>query len=67
MKAIPKQSAQDVEHFMKKFQWANKLIIATTKKVPTTLEILATIMVMDDNDPTKLVELLREMEKGKNE
>lgn len=57
----------EAENFMKKFQLANKIIIATTRNVPTTLEILATIMVMDDKDPAKLVELLREMEKEKNE
>ena len=55
-------SKQERETFPKKFKWMYEHIMIITHTSPTTLEILAAILVMEKEDPTVLITLMKEME-----
>jgi len=53
---------QERENFPKKFGWMFKNLQKINYGIPPkVLEVLAAIMVMEREDPTKLVELMKEM------
>ena len=54
-------SRQESERFPKKFKWMYEHLMFITHTAPTTLEVLAAILVMEKEDPTKLIELMKEM------
>ena len=54
-------SRHESDRFPKKFKWMHDHIMFITHTAPTTLEVLAAILVMEKEDPTKLIELMKEM------
>lgn len=54
-------SNQEQAEFPDKYKWMADNMMHTTMQVPTHLEILAAMLVMEKEDPMALVEMLKEI------
>ena len=52
---------REIEDFPKKYNWMLDNLRTAHQSQPSVLEVLAAIMVMEKEQPTKLVELMREI------
>ncbi len=57
-------SVREREMFPKKYKWMFENMLATSSIVPTHLEVLAAILVMEHEDPVTLVELIKELDEN---
>ena len=52
---------QEYQEFFNKYKKVEQHIKHSTMQIPTNLDVLAFILVMEKEDPTKLIELMKEM------
>jgi hypothetical protein len=56
-------SIKEMKDFPQKYNWMLENLTKAHESKPSVLEVLAAIMVMEREDPTKLVELITEIKK----
>ena len=59
-------SRDEAEDFQHKFRWMNNWMTSTLRRQVSVFEILATIMVMEKEDPSAIVSLMLHVQEYEN-